>query len=151
MFIYDISDPVFPLRLSEVNHLRSCDPVVSNGDYSYVTLHSNNNCFGNLNRLEVYDTSNPLNPILIATVDMQRPIGLALKGDTLYVTDQDVLRIFDVSDPSQPDLIGGVAKDAFDLIIIDQMMYLIGPDELTQYDIDPNDPTELVELSNLQF
>jgi len=41
MYIYDISAPENPLQLAEVSHVRSCDPVISSGDFTYVTLHTN--------------------------------------------------------------------------------------------------------------
>lgn len=151
MFIYDISDPAFPLRLSEVQHLRSCDPVVSNGDFTYVTLHTNESCFGTINQLEIYNTVDKLRPQLLTIVQLERPIGLALRGDVLYVTDKDVVRIFDVSNPEQPDLIGGIPKDVFDLILLDNRMYLIGENELTQYAVNENDPTIVTELSTIEF
>ena len=96
MFIYDISAPENPLQLAAVSHIRSCDPVVSSGDFTYVTLHATAICQGEVNQLEVYNTENPLYPQLLTTVQMNRPIGLGLYGNYLLVADLNVIRILDV-------------------------------------------------------
>lgn len=38
MHIYDISSPAAPEQLSVYSHITSCDPVVANDDYAFVTL-----------------------------------------------------------------------------------------------------------------
>lgn len=42
MHIYDISRPHYPSELSVTRHFTSCDPVVADGGYAYVTLNSDN-------------------------------------------------------------------------------------------------------------
>lgn len=151
MFIFDISDPKFPLQLSEVQHVRSCDPVVSSGDYTYVTLHTNESCEGNINQLEVYDTRDLLRPELLVTITLDRPIGLGLYGNYLLVTDKNVVRIFDVTDPSQPDLVGGIEQDAFDLIIRNNDLFVIGDSALSQYELNPEDINDISFKSSIVF
>ena len=151
MFIYDISDPKFPLKLSEVQHVRSCDPVVSSGDYTYVTLHTNAVCLGTINELQIYDTKNPREPVLLTTVEMDRPIGLGLYENYLLVTDAGTVRIFDVTNPAEPDLLGGIEIDAFDVIIRDNHLLVIGASELRQYELNAEDITNPVLLGKLVF
>lgn len=151
MYIFDISDPKFPLQLAEVQHVRSCDPVVSSGDYTYVTLHTNASCEGNINQLEVYDTRDLLRPELLVTVTLDRPIGLGLYGNYLLVTDKNVVRIFDVTDPSQPDLVGGIEEDAFDLIIRENDLFIIGDNALSQYELNPEDIDDIAFRSSIVF
>lgn len=151
MFIFDISDPKFPLQLSAVQHMRSCDPVVSSGDYTYVTLHTNATCEGNINQLEIYDTRDLLRPELLVTVTLDRPIGLALYGNYLLVTDENVVRIFDVTDPASPDLVGGIEEDAFDLIVRNNDLFIIGEHALSQYELDPEDIENITFKSTLTF
>ena len=38
MFIYDISNPATPVAQGQFTHVRSCDPVIADGNYAYVTL-----------------------------------------------------------------------------------------------------------------
>lgn len=151
MFIYDISDPEFPLQLAAVEHVRSCDPVISDGDYAYVTLHSNSGCAGNVNQLEIYNVENPMAPDLLNTITMDRPIGLGLYGDHLLVTDEGVVRIFDVTNPSIPDLVGGIPVDGFDVIIKENRLYVIGSDGLYQYSLNSENISEYEKLSTFVF
>lgn len=151
MFIYDISDPKFPLQLSAVEHVRSCDPVVSTGDYTYVTLHTNASCAGNVNQLEVYGTQDLLRPELLVTITLDRPIGLGIYGNYLFVTDKNVVRIFDVTNPAQPNLVGGIEEDAFDLIIRGNDMFIIGEQALSQYKLIPDDIDNIVFRSSIDF
>ncbi len=43
MYIYDISAPDTPKYVSELQHVTSCDPVVVDDKYAYVTLRGGNN------------------------------------------------------------------------------------------------------------
>lgn len=135
MFIYDISAPENPLQLAEVSHLRSCDPVVSSGDFTYVTLHTNASCIGDINQLEVYNTENPLYPQLLTTVQMNRPIGLGLYGNYLLVADLNVVRILDVSEPQTPNFVSSIPVSGFDLIIRGNELFVIGEERLAQYEL----------------
>ena len=47
MEIYDLTEEQNPVCLSDFNHVRSCDPVVVQGDIAYVTLRSGSFCGGN--------------------------------------------------------------------------------------------------------
>ena len=62
MFIYSISNPENPTKLSSVQHFTACDPVIANSTHSYVTLNSNTTCGNNTNVLQVYDTKDLTNP-----------------------------------------------------------------------------------------
>lgn len=135
MYIYDISSPENPLRLAEVSHIRSCDPVVSSGDYTYVTLHSNSSCQGTINQLEIYNTENPLYPELLTTVQMNQPIGLGLYHHYLLITDLDIVRVLDVSDPQYPNFVMSIPVKGFDVIIRDDELFVIGDESLTQFEL----------------
>ena len=151
MFVFDISDPKFPLQLSKVEHVRSCDPVVSSGDYTYVTLHTNAVCEGNVNQLEIYNTQDLLRPELLTTITLDRPIGLGLYGNYLFVTDKNVVRVFDVTNPAQPEVLKGIEEDAFDLIIRNNDLFIIGEKSLSQYLLNPDDIDDIVFQSSLNF
>ena len=135
MYIYDISSPENPLRLAEVSHIRSCDPVVSSGDYTYVTVHTNSACQGNINQLEIYNTENPLYPELLTTVQMNQPIGLGLYYNYLLVTDLDIVRVLDVSEPQYPKFVSFIPLKGFDVIIRGDELFVIGDENLTQFEV----------------
>ncbi|MDT0293277.1 LVIVD repeat-containing protein [Mesonia ostreae] len=152
MYIYDISAPENPLQLAEVSHLRSCDPVVSSGDFTYVTLHANASCLGDINQLEIYNTENPLYPELLTTVQMNRPIGLGLYGNYLLVADLNVVRILDVSEPSNPNFVSSIPVSGFDLIIRGDELFVIGEERLSQYELGIVDnEITFTEVSEITF
>lgn len=135
MIVYDISNPLFPTYVSSINHVVSCDPVVANKNYAYVTLRSDNQnlCFRNVNRLDIVDISNLRRPDLVKTYNMESPRGLALYGDTLLVSDKGV-KVFDVSDPLSATLLDyDETIKALDIIPIGDLMIVAAEDGLTQY------------------
>jgi len=142
MYVYDISDPRFPTKLSEVRHIRSCDPVVAEGDYAYVTLNTNVTSCGQTvnNVLDIYDISNPLNPILKKTMQLKGPTGLGVDGDKLFVCDKG-LKVFDITDPlsiHQTDDLADIdevnIRAAYDVIPVDGLLILVATEGLFQFD-----------------
>jgi hypothetical protein len=146
MYIYDISRPGFPKELTYISHIRSCDPVVSDGKYAYVTLNSQNTvCGRNVNQLLVYALTDIENPTLLYTItNFSSPRGLGLLNDKLYICDNG-LKVYDVSDPSKqrPEWTGDLSHiselrtvDAYDVIpLADRnIILLIGADGFYQLD-----------------
>jgi hypothetical protein len=142
MYVYDITDPRFPTLLSHVSHLRSCDPVVAQGNYAYVTLNTNaSNCGPNPNNmLHIYDISNPTNPILKNTRSLNGPTGLGIDGTKLFVCDRG-LKVFDITDPlnlRQTDDIVDIdqvnIRLAYDVIPLDGLLILVAEEGLFQFD-----------------
>ncbi len=132
MFIYGLSSPEFPKKLSSVEHFTACDPVVANETHAYVTLHSNIGCGNNINLLEIYDVNKVTEPILVSSRNLINPKGLGLYGNYLIVCD-DEIKVFDVSDPTKSKLIKAIDKEAFDVIIKDNLLIAIGDNGLYQY------------------
>ena len=59
--------------------------------------------------------------------------------------------MFDVTNPVQPDLVGGIEEDAFDLIIRNNDLFLIGKSALTQYELNPVAMAEFSFRSRIEF
>jgi len=142
MFVYDIVEPRFPQLISQVSHFRSCDPVVAQGNYAYVTLNTNFNSCGSTsnNVLDIYDITNLSNPILKKTVQLSGPTGLGVDGDKLFVCDRG-LKVFNISDPMNirqiDDLFDITEVDvsaAYDVIPIDGLLILVAQEGLFQFD-----------------
>ena len=148
MFIYSIENPEVPILKSRVEHFTACDPVIANATTAYVTLHSNTFCGNNINLLEIYDVTNVLEPVLINSRNLVAPKGLGLYGDYLFVCDDDI-KIFDVSDPQQIELVHAINRSAFDVIIKDDLLIAIGEDGLYQYQLDPQSIRNIVSLSTI--
>ncbi|WP_299521927.1 hypothetical protein [Winogradskyella sp.] len=150
MFIYSISNPETPAYLSDVQHFTACDPVVANDTHAFVTLHTNIGCGIDINVLEIYDVTDVTNPILISSRNLTQPIGLGLYGNYLFVCDDEV-KVFDVSDPENSSLVTSIDVDAFDVIINNNIIVLIGDHGLYQYRLDNNDINNMSHLSTLNI
>lgn len=85
MHIYAVSESGLPEHLSTVAHIQSCDPVISDGEYAYVTLRGGTECGGFTNQLEAYNIQNVLEPKLIQQYPMENPHGLTKVGNYLYI------------------------------------------------------------------
>jgi hypothetical protein len=136
MHIFDLAQPESPAKLSTYSHVRSCDPVVVEGDFAYVTLRSGTTCQGFTNQLEVIDITNLLSPKLVKTYPMTNPGGLGIDNGTLFICDgADGLKVFDATDNLN---ITKVAQykdlQAVDLIPLGGIAMVIGNNGLYQYD-----------------
>ena len=150
MFIFSIENPEQPTYLSDVQHFTACDPVIADGVYAYVTLHSDIGCGTTVNLLEIYDVTDVLNPILINSRNLTRPIGIGLYGDYLFVCDDEV-KIFNVSDPENIELGHSLPREAFDVIIYNDLLILIGDNGLYQYSLDETNIENIQELSTINI
>jgi len=152
MHILDAATPGKLSLISTYAHVVSCDPVVVDNDYAYVTLRSGNPvCDGFENQLEILDISNPANPQLIETYDMTNPHGLGIDGNLLFVCDGNAgLKMFDVTD--KHDLTNNLLAqhhfiNALDVIPFNNVLMLIGEDGIVQYDYSDN--KKLKHLSHI--
>ena len=138
MHIIDINDPLNPAEISNYQHVRSCDPVIVDGDLAYVTLRSGTACQGFTNQLEVIDISDLSSPELLHVYAMDNPHGLGKDGDALFICDGDSgLKVYDASDAStidQKQLAHYSNIQAFDVIPLNNVAMMIGEDGLFQYD-----------------
>jgi len=154
MSIYNINIPEQPEFMSTVQHITTCDPVVANDEYAFVTLRSDNvnNWCGNAstNQLDVIDITDVANANLLHVYNMTGPYGLGLDGNTLFVTEgDDGLKIFDVSDVSKIDqnMIQHLQGfNAYDVIPFNGTLILTGEDGLYQFDY-----TNLAEIKLLSL
>ncbi|MDH7447118.1 LVIVD repeat-containing protein [Aquimarina sp. 2201CG14-23] len=152
MFIYGLTNPEFPEKLSQVEHFTACDPVIANDTHAYVTLHSDTFCGNNLNVLQVYDITTITDPILINSRNLVFPRGLGLYGDFLIVCD-DEIKVFDVSNPIDSKLVTSIQQSAFDVIISGDLLIAIGETGLYQYKLaqDPSTGISITSLSTIDI
>jgi hypothetical protein len=153
MHIMDISTPESPVKVSTYQHVTSCDPVVVDGDYAYVTLRSGTTCQGFTNQLEVLDVKNAAAPQLLKTYPMTNPHGLGIDNKTLFICDgSDGLKTFDATDVLAIDQNQtGHYKDisALDVIPFDNILMMIGEDAIVQFDY--SDPKNMKLLSKIEI
>ncbi len=95
MHIYGIDQPLAPEYLSTFSHVRSCDPVVVQGDLAYVTLWGGSDCGNQGDQLMVIDVSDPRKPTLVQERAMDKSHGLGVDGDLLFLcSGTDGLKVF---------------------------------------------------------
>ncbi|MTE25308.1 LVIVD repeat-containing protein [Winogradskyella ouciana] len=150
MYIYNIDNPETPTYMSDVQHFTACDPVVANETHAFVTLHTNIGCGVNINVLEIYDVTEITNPVLVSSRNLTRPIGIGLYGDYLFVCDDEV-KVFDVSNPEESELVTSLDVNSFDVIINNGILVLIGENGLYQYSLDSSDITNINHLSTINI
>jgi hypothetical protein len=153
MFIYDITNPGSPKYVNGYAHVRSCDPVVVQGNMAYVTLRGGNLCGGFSNQLDVIDISNLNNLRLIKSYPMSGPFGLGIDKTTLFVCDGAAgLKVYNVSDVYNIDknrIITYSKIDAYDVIPYNNLLILIGKDGLHQFDY--SNPAKITFLSKIEI
>ncbi|MBS1565449.1 MAG: hypothetical protein JST39_13750, partial [Bacteroidetes bacterium] len=136
MGIYSIQDPANPVFQSMAAHFQSCDPVITDGKYAYVTLYDASVCRGQLNQMEVYDVTDVTRPKQVKVYPMTNPHGLSKDGNLLFVCDgRDGLKVYDATDPADLKLVSQVkGLNTYDIITDAGRIYLVAKDGLYQYD-----------------
>lgn len=134
MFVFDLSNPANPQQVTYFQHIRSCDPVVAQDNYAYVTLNTGNQrCFNGTNELQILDIQNLDSPLLVKSISLAKPLGLDIDNDTLYVCDQG-LKVFNVAVKQNPVQINYFSDiNAQDVIHQPGRVIVIGTDGLHQY------------------
>lgn len=146
MYIYTIGADGIPQFRSETSYddfeLLSCffDPVAANEDYAYVTLDNDSSvetCFRPAldDQMRIFDLSDLENPILVNTLFMNNPKGIALDGDHLFVCEKvNGLTAFELSNPIQPvEIYKSEDFSAYDLIPANGLLMVVGQDTLHQF------------------
>jgi hypothetical protein len=116
-----IADAGAPRLLGE--YRQNCpvnyDPVVVQGSMAYRTIIVDQ--WGSMcsSRLEVIDLSQPHQPVVRSTTNIDRPRGLAVLGERLFVANENRgVEVFDITDPTRPVNAGTLALDGVkDLVL----------------------------------
>jgi len=142
MYIYSLSNPENPVMLSEFTHATACDPVIADDFYAFVTLRSTEICnrWQDTRQIDVLSISNPLNPALITSyTTTYPPYGLDMNNSHLFVCHgKDGFVIYSkalVISNSQGALVKHVTGiNAFDAILHNNILFIIGESGFYQYD-----------------
>lgn len=152
--VFDVSDPLNPSVVTTFTHpsLTTPQEITLNGDGSiaYVVCNSSD-------ALLSLDVSDPTSPTLLGVVingiELNRPYGLHLHQDILYITGNNYLTAWDVSDPtsmllldSLDDLVdfsitcgAGVARSGDHLFVNGWMFTVVKTNCLSAYELPPFD------------
>lgn len=136
MYVISTTDPAVPKQKAFFTHIASCDPVVAQDGYAYLTLNtSNQRCWRGSNQLQIIDIRNLSNPSWVMTYQMLNPLGLDINNDSLYVCENG-LEVWDVSDKTKMKLLQSFSDiDAKDVIYNNGNLVVIGTGGLHQYRI----------------
>lgn len=159
MYIFSIEENGVPKRQNHQPYGAAdtpwngpCDPVIVHDDIAYVTLSSTieGRCSRtNINELRLYDVQNINAPRLLSVTQMVKPKGLGIKGQYLFVCeDTNGLTVVDVSNSAQPTILKKIQGfTAYDLIVNEDKLAVVGPKEIRQYDI--SDINNIVEYGKI--
>ena len=108
--VYIYNKPTPSKGMAEVGkfvHVKSCDPVVVEDGFAYVTLNNGSDCRvqNGVDMLQVLNIKDPLNPISAKMSDgndtirnMIDPKGLGVDGNSLFICDgAGGLKVFDIN------------------------------------------------------
>jgi hypothetical protein len=137
IYIYEINSLGQLDYVSSLMHVQSCDPVVVEGDYAYVTLRGASSCSINgANEFNIIDISDITNPKLVSSWVMEGPMGLGVENNQVFVCDGKAgLKVFNVEDPQNITIADHQAVENCYDVIPDQGQLLVRDlAGLTQYD-----------------
>ncbi|MDR2811136.1 MAG: hypothetical protein LBB84_11385 [Tannerellaceae bacterium] len=139
MLVYALRLPLYPEYVGNFWHTTSCDPVVVQGRYAYITLRAGTECGGGVNRLDIVEMSDDYKEYhLVSSYSMTGPYGLGIDENKLFICDGSAgLKIYDATDKgavsshllaSFPDI------RAYDVIPAEGFLFMIGDDGFYLYD-----------------
>ncbi|HMH24844.1 MAG TPA: hypothetical protein VK563_23880 [Puia sp.] len=138
VYMYDLSNPGSPARTGAFIHGRSCDPVITDGNYVYITLHAGTSCGGPNNELDVVDITQLTATGTGKVYPLTSPHGLCKDGNLLFVCD-DFVNVYDASDGLNLKLLTTIAvKGGYDVMAGDHHLMVVTDQGLYQYSYDDN-------------
>lgn len=151
MFIYSLADPANPKLTGQAQHFRSCDPVVANDSFAFVTLRGGTACGPATDGLYTYTILDLTKPVLISTLEMSTPSGLGLNGNIVYVSRKtNGLSVVDITNTAKP-IIRKTLEDAGfeDVIVFGNLLICYVHTGIRLYDITtPDNPVYINTVAN---
>ncbi|GAA4359617.1 hypothetical protein GCM10023185_26380 [Hymenobacter saemangeumensis] len=133
MFIYSVAGST-PQRIGAYQHVASCDPVVVDGRYAYVTLREGTNCTRGVNQMDVVDLANLSQPRLARSYPLTRPHGLGTDSSLVFVCDGgNAIKVFDATNTPTLRQVRSFDVAATDVIARQGVLLVTGSDGLYQY------------------
>lgn len=151
MYIYDVSYPDMPTVVGQFSHVRTCDPVIADNNYAYVTLRSGTPCEGFTNELDILRLDNLSNPPLVKVYEMTNPHGLSKDGNYLFICDgKQGLKVYNASNVMNLQLVKQVSGiDTYEVIAYNNIALVVAGDGLYQYDYSNINDIRLLSKMNI--
>lgn len=136
MYVYNIDNQAQPALDGKFGHVQSCDPVIADDNYAYVTLRSGSKCQGFNNQLDILKLNDFTNPSLVKTYNLTNPHGLSKDRDVLFICDgADGLKVYNANDVTNLKLIKRITgPETYDVIANKNIALVVAKDGLYQYD-----------------
>ena len=144
MYIYGLTDPAHPKRLSEFQHITACDPVIANDTLAFITLRNNNICnrWTDTREIDVVNIKDIMNPFMETIYYTQGyPHGLDMLDTLLFVCQgtngvvvYDINKIMQGQGNAKVSSITGFDLNVFDAIIWQNKLFVIGESGFYQFD-----------------
>ena len=137
MFIYSRSDPRNPKYVSMFQHVRSCDPVVVEGSFAYVTLRGGTRCGTVVSALHVVGIADLFNPKIIASYPLPQPMGLDVRSKIAYVCDDSAgVVVLDATDPIRIRELARITdKHGYDTILENELLIVVSEGAVSFYNV----------------
>jgi len=148
MFIYAAAGSAAPQQIGSYTHVTSCDPVVVDGRYAYVTLRNGTDCRQGINQLDVIDLADLRLPRRVRSYPMTQPFGLGADSSLVFVCDQGI-KVFDARTAPNLHLLQSFNIAATDVIAHRGVLLVTGADGLYQYRYSAAGAGSLQQLSRI--
>lgn len=135
MYIYNVSNADAPAPAGQFQHVRTCDPVIADDTYAFVTLSSGTTCQGFNNELDILKLNNITDPQLVKVYPLTNPKGLSKSGDHLFICDGSAgVKVFNAADVMNLQLVKTISGiEAYDVIAYNDVVLVVAKDGLYQY------------------
>lgn len=152
MNIYNISDPLNPSLTGQFGDVQSCDPVIADEDYAYVTLRGGTMCNSFTNQLDILQLNHLTDPVLMQSYGMTNPHGLSKDGDLLFICDGEAgLKVFDAGDVMDLKPVAEFeGMKTHDVIAFNKIALVVAEDGLYQFDYSNENAIHLISVLKIQ-
>ncbi len=151
VLVFSLENADNPSQVGAFGHVRSCDPVVTDGKHIFVTLRAGSNCGQGVSQLQILSATSLTNLNLVKSYNLENPYGLAVDGNILLICDGTAgLKVYDMADVNAIKLLQTL-KDIkpYDVIAVNGRAIVSAADGIYQYDY--KTPSSLKRLSALKL
>jgi hypothetical protein len=140
MIVYSLEVPSAPQHKGNFWHVNSCDPVVIQDGYAYITLRGGTDCSNSTtNRLDVVECSDDYTEYtLVDSHTLTEPYGLGIDNNILFICDGKAgLKVYDVTEKRNiyKHLVASFPEiQTYDVIPVNGYLFMIGNDGFYLYD-----------------
>lgn len=145
VLIYSLITPATPIFVNKMEHVRTCDPVITDGHNAFLTLRGGSACGGFNNQMDVLDVNNLKNVSLLKSYPLTSPYGLGMDDNHVFVCDEGYgVRVFTRTNVLQMLEINKiVVEHPRDIIVLDKTLLILTDTKMVQYDYQ--------DINNIKF